>query len=89
MMYTPDPNDIQNFDIYYELSRIEFFVCVCTIALSFITGLLIWNLILSFEDDPDWDLLDSDNDGLVNYAELGNGTDRRGVARISRRLRGW
>jgi hypothetical protein len=30
---------------------------------------------LSFEDDPDWGLLDSDNDGLVNYAELANETD--------------
>lgn len=30
---------------------------------------------LTFEDDPDWGLLDSDNDGLLNYAELANGTD--------------
>lgn len=30
---------------------------------------------LTFEDDPDWGLLDSDNDGLVNYSELANGTD--------------
>lgn len=30
---------------------------------------------LTFEDDPDWGLLDSDNDGLVNNAELANGTD--------------
>jgi len=51
MTYTPDPNDIQNFDIYYELSRIEFFVCVCAIALSFITGLLIWFLIVKAKNE--------------------------------------
>lgn len=30
---------------------------------------------LTFEDDPDWGLLDSDNDGLLNYSELANGTN--------------
>ena len=51
MTYTPDPENIELFDIYYELSRIEFFACVCAIALSFITGLLIWHLIVKAKNE--------------------------------------
>lgn len=51
MIYTPDPNNIQNFDLYYELCRIEFFVCICAIALSFITGMLIWFLIIKAKNE--------------------------------------
>lgn len=51
MTYTPDLENIQLFDIYYELCRIEFFACVCAVALSFITGLLIWNLIIKAKNE--------------------------------------
>lgn len=46
MNYVPDPNDIQLFDLYYEMCRIEFLTTVIAISVSFITGILIWNLIV-------------------------------------------
>jgi hypothetical protein len=51
MNYIPDPNTIQLFDLYYEMCRIEFLVTVVAISVSFITGILIWNLIVRAKNE--------------------------------------
>jgi hypothetical protein len=51
MTYTPDPNDIQLFDVYYQMCRVEFFSAVMAIATAFIVGILIWNLIVKAKNE--------------------------------------
>jgi hypothetical protein len=51
MTYTPDPNDTQLFDLYYQMCRIEFFAAVTAIASAFIVGILLWNLIIRAKNE--------------------------------------
>lgn len=51
MTYTPDPNAIELFDLYYQMCRVEFFAAVTAIASAFIVGILIWNLIVRAKNE--------------------------------------
>jgi hypothetical protein len=51
MNYIPDPNAIELLDVYYELCRIEFIGTVAAISTAFMTGILIWSLVIRAKNE--------------------------------------